>query len=86
MLFLACFGAEFIGDEQMWKFLQDKKRRIAAGEEVVKPFIVTGLFRYSRHPSYLCEIGMWFAFCLFAASASGDWFHWTGLGVVLLAA
>lgn len=85
-LFLACFGGEFIGDEQMWKFQQDKKRRIAAGEEVVQPFIVTGLFRYSRHPSYLCEIGMWFAFCLFAVSASGDWFHWTGLGVVLLAA
>ena len=86
VLFLACFSGELIGDEQMWKFQQDKKRRIAAGEEVAQPFIVTGLFRYSRHPSYLCEIGMWFAFCLFAVSASGDWFHWTGLGVVLLAA
>ena len=86
VLFLACFAGEFIGDEQMWRFQQDKKRRIAAGEEVVQPFIVTGLFRYTRHPSYLCEIGMWVAFCLFAVSASGDWFHWTGLGVVLLAA
>ncbi|MYB54326.1 MAG: DUF1295 domain-containing protein [Acidobacteriia bacterium] len=85
-LFLVCFAGEFIGDEQMWKFQQDKKRRIAAGQEVVQPFIVTGLFRYTRHPSYLCEIGMWLTFCLFAVSASGDWFHWTGLGVVLLAA
>ena len=86
VLFLVCFAGEFIGDEQMWKFQQDKKRRIAAGQEVSQPFIVTGLFRYTRHPSYLCEIGMWLAFCLFAVSASGDWFHWTGLGVVLLAA
>ena len=85
-LFLLCFAGEFIGDEQMWKFQQDKKRRIAAGQQVVQPFIVTGLFRYTRHPSYLCEIGMWFAFCLFAVSASGDWFHWTGLGAVVLAA
>ncbi|MYC68298.1 MAG: DUF1295 domain-containing protein [Acidobacteriia bacterium] len=86
VLFLVCFGGEFIGDEQMWKFQQDKKRRIAAGQEVVQPFIVTGLFRYARHPSYLCEIGIWFAFYLFAVSASGEWFHWTGLGAVVLAA
>jgi len=86
VLFLVCFAGEFIGDEQMWKFQQDKKRRIAAGQEVVQPFIVTGLFRYARHPSYLCEIGIWFAFYLFAVSASGEWFHWTGLGAVVLAA
>ncbi|MXY70935.1 MAG: DUF1295 domain-containing protein [Acidobacteriia bacterium] len=85
VLFLLCFAGELIGDEQMWKFQQDKKRRIAAGQEIVQPFIVTGLFRYTRHPSYLCEIGMWLAFWLFAVSASGDWFHWTGLGLVLLA-
>ena len=86
LLFLACFAGESVGDQQMWTFQQDKKRRIAAGGEVTQPFIVTGLFRYSRHPSYLCEIGMWFAFCLFAVSASGQWFHWTSLGVVVLAA
>ena len=86
VLFLVCFAGELIGDEQMWKFQQDKKRRIAAGQEVVQPFIVTGLFRYARHPSYLCEIGIWFAFYLFAVSASGKWFHWTGLGAVVLAA
>ena len=86
LLFLACLGGQVIGDGQMWTFQQDKKRRIAAGEEVAQPFIVTGLFHYSRHPSYLSEIGMWFAFNLFAVSASGQWFHWTGLGVVTLAA
>ena len=77
---------EVIGDEQMWAFQQDKKRRIAAGEDVAQPFINTGLFRYSRHPSHLSEMVMWFAFYLFAVSASGTWLHWTGLGFILLIA
>ena len=29
---------------------------------------------------------MWFAFYLFAVSASGTWLHWTGLGFILLIA
>ena len=83
-LFAAFFVVELIGDEQMWAFQQDKKRRIAAGEDVAQPFTNTGLFRYSRHPSHLAEMVMWFAFYLFAVSASGTWLHWTGLGFILL--
>ena len=83
-LFAAFLLVEIIGDEQMWAFQQDKKRRIAAGEDVAQPFINTGLFRYSRHPSHLAEMVMWFAFYLFAVSASGSWLHWTGLGFILL--
>ena len=82
-LFAAFLAVEIIGDEQMWAFQQDKKRRIAAGEDVAQPFINTGLFRYSRHPSHLAEMVMWFAFYLFAVSASGSWLHWTGLGFLL---
>ena len=85
-LFVAFFVVEVIGDEQMWAFQQDKKRRIAAGEDVAQPFINTGLFRYSRHPSHLSEMVMWFAFYLFAVSASGTWLHWTGVGFILLIA
>ena len=85
-LFVAFFAVEIIGDEQMWTFQQDKKRRIAGGEDVAQPFINTGLFRYSRHPSYLAEMVMWFAFYLFAVSASGTWLHWTGLGFIALTA
>ena len=83
-LFLAFFVVEHVGDRQMWAFQQDKKRRIEAGEAVERPFIDTGVFRYSRHPSYLAEMGMWFAFYLFAVSAAGSWLHWTGLGFILL--
>ena len=45
-----------------------------------------GLFRYSRHPNYFCELGMRWTFYLFAIAASGQWIHWTGLGFILLTA
>ena len=84
VLFLALLALETVTDEQMWAFQQDKKRRIAAGERGVQPFHRTGLRRYSRHPNYLGEIGMWPAFYLFAVAASGQWIHWTGLGCIAL--
>ena len=83
-LFLALLALETVADEQMWTFQQTKKRRLAAGEQGVQPFLRTGLRRYSRHPNYLCEIAMWWAFYLFAVAASGQWMHWTGLGCVAL--
>lgn len=85
-LFLALFVGEAVADGQMWRFQQDKKRRIAAGEEVAQPFLTSGLFRYCRHPNFFCELGMWWVFYLFAVSASGQWLHWTGLGFILLTA
>ncbi len=85
-LFLALFVGEAVADGQMWRFQQDKKRRIAAGEDVAQPFLTSGLFRYCRHPNFFCELGMWWVFYLFAVSASGQWLHWTGLGFILLTA
>lgn len=85
-VFLVLFAGETVADEQMWRFQQDKKRRIAAGEEVTRPFLTSGLYRYSRHPNYFCELGMWWVFYLFGVAASGVWLHWTGLGFILLTA
>ena len=85
-LFLVFLIFESVADQQMWRFQQEKKRRIATGEEVVEPFLTTGLFRYSRHPNFFCEQGMWWTFYLFAVAASGQWLHWTGLGFILLTA
>ncbi|WP_419860225.1 DUF1295 domain-containing protein [Candidatus Palauibacter sp.] len=85
-LFLVLFVGEAVADGQMWRFQQDKKRRIAAGEDVAQPFMASGLFRYCRHPNFFCELGMWWVFYLFAVSASGQWLHWTGLGFILLTA
>ena len=85
-LFLALLVVQTVADEQMWRFQQDKKRRIAAGEEVFRPFMTTGLFGVCRHPNYFCEMAMWLVFYLFAVAASGQWLHWTGLGFILLIA
>ena len=82
-LFLAFLIGETVADEQMWAFQQDKKRKLENGEEA-EPFLRTGLYRYSRHPNYFCELGMWWTFYLFAVSASGEWLHWTGWGFILL--
>ena len=86
VLFLALLLGETVADEQMWAFQQDKKRKLAAGETVEQPFLRTGLYSWSRHPNYFCEIGMWWVFYLFAVAASGEWLHWTGLGFLLLTA
>lgn len=83
-LFAVFFIFEAVADEQMWRFQQDKKRRIGAGEPVEQPFITNGLFRYCRHPAYTCEMGMWYVFYLFAVAATGQWVNWTGLGFIAL--
>ena len=86
ILFLALLLGETVADEQMWAFQQDKKRKLAAGEPIEQPFLRCGLYSWSRHPNYFCEIGMWWVFYLFAVAASGQWLHWTGLGFPLLTA
>jgi len=47
-------------------------------------FITTGLFRYSRHPNFFCEISLWWSFYLFSVAATGVWLNWSLLGAVLL--
>lgn len=38
------------------------------------PFIRVGLWKYSRHPNYLGEIGMWWGVCAYGLAVLG--FHW----------
>ena len=84
VLSLLLLAGETVADDQMWRFQQDKKKRLAAGEEDVPPFMTRGLFQFSRHPSYFCDMGMWYTFYLLGVSASGAWLHWTGLGCVAI--
>ncbi len=82
--FLTLLVLEGVADGQMWRFQQNKKQLVASGAEVERPFMTEGLFRYCRHPNCACEMGMWVVFNLFAISASGRLWHWTGLGCVIL--
>ena len=82
--FLLLLLTETIADAQMWRFQQNKKRLVSEGTEVRQPFMTAGLFRFCRHPSYACEMGMWAAFYLFAVSGASQFWHWTGLGCLAL--
>jgi steroid 5-alpha reductase family enzyme len=44
----------------------------------------TGLWRYSRHPNYLGEIGFWWGLWLFALAAAPSWW-WTVAGPIAMA-
>ena len=82
VLFLAFLTLESVADAQMWRFQKNKKRLISEGLEVDRPFMREGLYRFSRHPNYLGEMAIWATFYLFAISASGRVWHWTGLGFI----
>jgi len=62
---------ETLADEQLRAFA----RRAKPGET-----LDSGLWRYSRHPNYLGEIGFWWGLWLFGVAARpGDWW-WTLVG------
>ena len=62
-------------------------RRKGAGEalgEYKRGFITSGLWAWSRHPNYFCEVSLWWTFYLFGVAASGDWLNPSIIGCVLL--
>ena len=83
-LFALFWIGEAIADQQMWHFQKDKKTRQDQGLPVDMPFITTGLFRFSRHPNFFCELGMWWVFYLFAIAATGKILNWSAFGFIVL--
>ncbi|CAG9318138.1 unnamed protein product [Blepharisma stoltei] len=63
---------ESIADNQQWNFQKEKQRLISEKKELTKEFkngfLSRGLFRYSRHPNFFGEIGIWWSFYLFTQS------------------
>ncbi len=82
--FLAFLVGETIADQQQWRFQSGKQARAARGEPGGLGFVTTGLFRFSRHPNFACEMAMWWMIYLFAVAATGRWLHWSMAGTVLL--
>ena len=82
--FVAFFLGETIADEQQWRFQTAKYAAIARGETPKASFIMTGLFRYSRHPNFFCEQAMWWTYYVFSIAAGAGWLNWTITGAVLL--
>lgn len=84
ILFLVFFLGEAIADQQMWEFQEDKKRKLSEDESVAPTFMKAGFWRYCRHPSWLCELGMWSVFYLFSVSATESWLNWTIVGLFVV--
>jgi steroid 5-alpha reductase family enzyme len=83
-LFLLFLVGETLADQQQWRFQTAKQEKRARGESESQGFVSTGLFRYSRHPNFFCEQGMWWSFYLFAVAASGRWLDWPIAGAAIL--
>jgi steroid 5-alpha reductase family enzyme len=85
---------ETLADQQQWRFQQAKRaaasghgERVAAAaaaQDIRRGFLTRGLFRFSRHPNYFGELGVWWMVYLLGAFADGTVLHWSGIGVLLL--
>lgn len=84
LAFVAFLVGEFVADQQQWDFHRAKRARAAAGEAEPRGFLDAGLWRFSRHPNFFCELGQWWMVYLFAVAASGRPLHATLAGPVLL--
>ena len=72
-LYLLLLAGEATADRQMMRFQTEKYRRLRAkeplGAEFGRGFLCSGLWRYSRHPNYFCEVAIWWAYYLFSLAA-----------------
>lgn len=75
LAFVLLLAGETVADQQRWDF-----HRTHPDGGVLR----TGLFRYTRHPNYFCEIGQWWVVLAFAAIAVGTVWLPTTAGAVLL--
>ena len=82
--FTALLVIETIADQQQWVFQADKQARRARGEPIAHEFVTTGLWRYSRHPNFFCEISLWWCVYGFSVAAGADVINATIVGPVLL--
>lgn len=82
--FCLLLAGEAVADNQQFRFQTDKHERKARGLPVEAEFLTTGLFRFSRHPNFFCEIGMWWCFYLFSVAAGAGWWNPGLVGPVVL--
>jgi steroid 5-alpha reductase family enzyme len=89
LLFLAI---ETAADQQQWRFQCAKASGSTDGEhgplaeDIRRGFLTRGLFRWSRHPNYFGELGVWWSVYALGAAAAGQALHWSGIGALLLTA
>ena len=77
-------AGETLADEQQWVFQVRKHAALNNGAPIEQRFLTTGLFRFSRHPNFFCEQGIWWIFYGFGVAAGAPWLNATLVGPVLL--
>lgn len=77
LLFVLLLVGETVADQQRWAFHRDGRAKDGR-------MLRTGLFAYSRHPNYACEIGQWWVVFAFGAIAAGTVVVPTIAGAILL--
>jgi steroid 5-alpha reductase family enzyme len=88
ILMAAFIITESIADNQQFRFHREKHlndpglKRYQAS--LKKGFLAEGLWRYSRHPNFASEQGIWISFYFFGVAASGEWINFTAAGCLLL--
>ena len=87
-LMLAFLVLETIADQQQFEFQQSKygllPKREGFQSDYARGFRTSGLFSRSRHPNYLGELGVWWSMYVLGAIRTGEFFHWSIAGPVLL--
>jgi steroid 5-alpha reductase family enzyme len=87
-LFLMLVLMETIADQQQWNFQTRKHQKKASGEKLTSEeeqgFISSGLWKYSRHPNYAAEQGIWIVLYGFSVVATGLYINWSLAGALLL--
>ena len=93
-LFYIFLIGEFWADQQQWIFQSEKYRQLKLkGGDISKieipyryGFRTTGLFRFSRHPNFFCEIMQWIVLALFSIVPNYTLGYWlpSFLGCFLL--
>ncbi|MBW2523987.1 MAG: DUF1295 domain-containing protein [Deltaproteobacteria bacterium] len=77
---------ETIADLQQLAYYRKRARpELASDPRIALGFNTYGLWRFSRHPNYVCELGQWILLYAVLYAASGE-HHWSGLGAVILVA
>jgi steroid 5-alpha reductase family enzyme len=73
----AAIAVEALADRQLHRFVADPANRERIAD--------VGLWRWSRHPNYVGEIGLWFGLWLFGLASAPSWW-WTAVGPLAMLA
>lgn len=79
---------ETISDNQLFNFHLQKQNKMARDgkyqNSLSKGFMVDGFWKFVRHPNFAAEQAIWISFYFFSVAASGEWFNWSIIGMILL--